>query len=284
MRLMYLATLAVVWAVAGALLWWGHLPPRPRRVLALLASAAGLVFLGVALNTAGQHEAATTGGFLIGSAYVTGTASALASLPYYLMTALCLLLGTAGLALSDRAARALRRHWLAAAIVLSIAVTLVRLILERAAAPPLLAWAFGVTALAPLVGAFFATSVWAEGDGWTRIVKALAVYGLAVRAWVTALYAAATFAHLGSTHYDLSRVVRARNAFTGRVHWFEPASLHQVVSLVALPQLLFWPLYTVAAGLLGAVLARVVRSWLMGRPREPQPLAGPVEMAAARQD
>jgi len=46
-------------------------------------------------------------------------------------------------------------------------------------------------------------------------VRALALYGLAVRGWVTALYTTATLAHPGSTHYDISRVAGAHNPITG---------------------------------------------------------------------
>ena len=62
MELTRALTLVALWAVAGALLWWGDLPPRLRRVLALLVSAAGLVFLAIAFNTAGLRETTTTTG------------------------------------------------------------------------------------------------------------------------------------------------------------------------------------------------------------------------------
>jgi hypothetical protein len=284
MMLTRFSMLAAQWAVVGGLLWWGGFPPRLRRVLSLLASAAGLFFLGLAFNTVGQREADTTGGFLIGSAYVTGKASASASLPYYVLTALCLLLGTLGLALPDGAAASLRRRWLATAAGVSMAIVVVRLLLERAAAPPGLAWAFGVTALAPLVGASFARSLRDEGRwGWGRLVRALAAYGLLVRGFLTLLYTAATLTHRGSTHFDISAVTRARNPLTGAWQVFEPSSLRQVMTLVALPQLLFWPVYTVIAGLIGAGLVRL--AWaLAGRGRQPQPVGGGVEMAPARQD
>jgi hypothetical protein len=279
MELTRALTLVALWAVAGALLWWGDLPPRLRRVLALLVSAAGLVFLAIAFNTAGLREATTTTGVLIASTYATGKAYASASLPYYVMTALCLLLGTVGLALPESAVASLRRHWLAGAIGLSLAVPVVRILLERSAAPPALAWAFGVTALPPLVGAYFAVRARAEGKGWREVVGALAVYAVSVRGWIALLYVFATVSHLGSTHFDMSQVLRARNAFTGAVYLFEPGSLWQIVALVALPQLAVWPVYTVLAGLLGAGLVRLAGPAL-GR-RKPLP---PVEMAAARPD
>src|SRR5262245_30154302 len=131
MELTRALTLVALWAVAGARLWWGYLPPLLRRGLALLASAAGLVFLGLAFNSAGLRETTTSTDVLIASTYMTGKTYASASLPYYVMTALCLLLGTVGLTLPESAVFALRRHWLASAIGLSVALPVVRLLLER---------------------------------------------------------------------------------------------------------------------------------------------------------
>jgi hypothetical protein len=279
MELTRALTLVALWAVVGALLWWGDLPPRLRRGLALLVSAAGLVFLAVAFNTPGLRETTTTTGVLVASTYMTGKAHASASLPYYVMTGLCLLLGTVALAIPESTVAALRRHWLASAVGVSLAVPVVRLLLERAAAPPALAWAFGVTALPPLVGAYFAVRARAEGKGWREVVRALAVYALSVRGWIAALYIFATLTHLGSTHFDMTRVVKARNALTGSVYLFEPGSAWQLVTLVAVPQLAFWPLYTVLAGLLGAALVRLGGPAL-GWHGQRKPL--PVEMAAAR--
>lgn len=283
MELTRALTLVALWAVAGALLWWGDLPPRLRRGLALLASAAGLVFLAVALNTAGQREAETTTRVLIGSPYPTGKAYASASLPYYVMTGLCLLLGTVGLALPDSAARTLRRRWLATAILISLAVPVVRLLLERSAAPPRLAWAFGVTTLPPVVGAYFAFRAREEGKGWADVVRALFVYAVAVRGWIALIYTVATLARIGSTHYDMSLMVRARNAFTGTVHVFQPGSLTQLLALVAFPQLGVWPLITVAGGLVGAGLVRITGGAL-GRGAGEGSVAPGVEIAAARQE
>jgi hypothetical protein len=247
----------LTWSGAAVVLCWGRISVHWRRFLALAISAAGLGFLILALNTGGLREASSTGGFLLGSPYVTGTVSASASLPYYVMTGLCLLLGTVGLTLPERVVFALRRHWLATAIGLSLALPVMRLLLERSAAPPGLAWAFGVTTLPPLVGAYFAARARAEGKGWRDVVQALAVYALSVRGFIALLYVFATLTHLGSTHFDMSRVVLARNAMTGAVYLFEPGSAWQLVALVAVPQLAVWPIYTVVAGLLGAGLVRL---------------------------
>ena len=56
---------------------------------------------------------------------MTGHASASASLRYYVVTAVCLLLGTAGLAVPDETAGRLRRHWVGTAIALSLGNTTV---------------------------------------------------------------------------------------------------------------------------------------------------------------
>src|SRR5918999_3938584 len=112
--------------VSAVLLGWGFLPPRARRVLSLGASVAALVFLIVALNTAGHREAETVGSFVLGSSYVAGHASASASLRFYVMTAVCLLLGTIGLAIPERAAARLAEHWLATAVGLTVAATALR--------------------------------------------------------------------------------------------------------------------------------------------------------------
>src|SRR5262245_12105782 len=118
--------LVAIWAMAALALSWSHLDALWRRAVALLASGGGLVFLILALNAAGQRETATTGAFLLGPSTIVGKASASASLPYYVMTGFCLLLGTAGLAVSDDAARRLTKHWLAVAVCLSVLVTMLR--------------------------------------------------------------------------------------------------------------------------------------------------------------
>ena len=88
--------------VAGLVfLFWGRLPFRWRRVLAVLTSAGGVFFLVLALNTEGLRESPSVGSFLIGTPYVSGTVSASASLPYYVVTGVLLALGFLGLAAGD---------------------------------------------------------------------------------------------------------------------------------------------------------------------------------------
>ena len=253
--------IALAASTAGALLLcWPRLSGPWRRMLSLATSAAGLVFLILALNTQGLRESSSTAVFLVGRPYVTEHVSASASLPYYVATALCLLLGTAGLALSEDAVRAMRERWLATAIVLSLAVTATRFWLEKVAAPPALCWAVGVTWLAPVVGAFFAFNLRREGKrGLTALAATLLFYGFAVRAAVAALMVAASTQRLGS-HYDVSALVRVRNPFTGSLYTFVPGSINQVWTVGVIPQLAIWPVYTVLTGLLGAALALRVAS------------------------
>src|SRR5262249_56960564 len=125
--------------------------------------------------------------FLGGARGVMAPAWAAWSLSYYVLTGVCLLLGFAGLAAGDGLARGLGARWMATAIGLSLAVTALRFGLEKVAAPASWTQAVGVTWLAPVVGAFFATSLRAEGKGWRAVAGALLVYGLAVRGAIAAL-------------------------------------------------------------------------------------------------
>lgn len=265
--------------VSAVLLWWAWLPPRLRRAVALAASGAGLLFLVVALNTTGQREAETTGSFVLGSAYVAGQARASAALPYYVLTAVCLLMGTAGLALPDPVAQRLARHPLGTAIAVSIVATLVRFALEKAAAPKEWTFAVGVTWLAPLVGAFLAMRFRERGRGLRALAPALFLYGLASRAWVALTYVAATQLRLGS-HYDLSSAwVQLRDPLTGAGRSFAPGGVAQMLYVVAVPQLIVWPLYTVCVGLVGAGAM-----YLIATATRPRRVTLPVEMSPAPQD
>jgi hypothetical protein len=266
-------------AVAAALLWWGRLPGPWRRALAVLTSGLGVLFLVGALRAEGHREAATMAVVVLGPAYVTEQASASASLPYYVMTGVCLLLGTAGLAVGDATARRLGSHWMATAIVLSLLVTATRFALDKAAAPPSWARPIGVTWLPPIVGAFFALNAKKEGRGLRNVAWSLLAYGFAVRGAVAVLNVLATTLRLGS-HYDVSNLVYIKNPMTGHWHEFASGSFEQLFFLALLPQLVFWPIYTVATGMIGAVLAlRLVPRGL--GPRVPVVGAG-VGMAPAQ--
>jgi len=248
---------------AAAVLWWGRLPGPWRRALALLTSALGVLFLVLALRAEGHREAYTTAVVLLGPSYVTDQASASASLRFYVMTGVCLLLGTAGLAVSDATARRLDGRWLATAIALSLLVTAARFGLEKAAAPSSWTRPMGITWLAPVVGAFFAVNAKREGRGLTSVARALLAYGVAVRGAVALLMVVATSLRLGS-HYDISALAHIKNPLSGRWHEFASGSFEQLFFLGVLPQLVIWPVYTVVAGMAGALAALLVTSRGLG--------------------
>jgi hypothetical protein len=252
----WILTVAVVWTGAGVALGWGRLSGRSRRAAALLASGYGIAMLMFALSAHGQRETLTTGQFLLGGAYVTGLASAPASLRYYVATAVCFLLGTAGLAWSeDAAADRLRRHWVATAIGVSFVVTGLRFALETVAAPMSWTEPVGIFWLAPAVGAVFYVHLHEEGKGARALWRPLLAYALASRGAVALLMVIASALRLGS-HYDLTAVTRVW--FWGHARTFVPGSLSQVLYLGVLPQLTFWVCYTVITGMIGAGLAAAV--------------------------
>jgi hypothetical protein len=237
-----------------------------------------VLFLVSALQAEGQREAATTAVVILGPTYVTEQASASASLRYYVMTAVCLLLGTAGLAVGDETARRLAGRWMANAIVLSLLVTATRFCLEKAAAPTSWTRPVGVTWLAPIVGAYFALNAKKEGRRLRTVALALLAYGFVVRGSVALLAVVATTLRLGS-HYDVSNLVYIRNPMSGHWHEFVSGSFEQLFFLSLLPQLVVWPAYTVVAGLVGALAALLLASRRLG-PRLPAVGAG-VGMAPA---
>jgi hypothetical protein len=260
-----------MWAAAAVLLWWGRLGGESRRSIALASSAAGVVLLMLALNTEGQREAPTTAQFLLSGRYVTGHVSASASLPYYVLTAVCLLLGTAGLVTPDHQARRLDGHWFAAAVTLSLFVTVLRFALEKVAAPTSWTNAIGVTWLGPVVGAYFLVHLRERGRAWATLFWRLLAYALLVRSSVTLLMIAATSYGLGS-HYDLSGFTAVQVPILGGVYGFEAGSWKQIAWLGAIPQLTFYVGHTVVTGLMGAGLfaavaaARQARAPVLRRP------------------
>jgi hypothetical protein len=175
--------------------------------------------------------------------------SASASLPLYVATGVCLLIGTAGLAVPDDVTRRAGRRYLLNAIGLSVGVTLLRFTLEKVAAP--LAWthAVGITWLIPLVGVFFALQLHAEGRGVAALAATLLAYALPVRAFVFALMVVATRFRLGS-HYDVSSDTAVRSPLSGEIYGFEPGSASQLVTLGLVPQLVVWPIVTLVVGVL----------------------------------
>lgn len=273
--LMRAATLTGIWAVGATLLSWPHLSGTWRRRLAVLASALGIVALVQALNTEGMREAPTVAVFLVGATYVVDKASASASLPYYIVTGVCLTLGFVGLA-GDGVARRLREHWLLSAILLSLLVTAVRFVLEKVAAPPAWTQAVGVTWLAPLVGAYFALNLGGESRWFGALLRALAIYAFSVRGAVAALMVVATTLRLGS-HYDVSSLTLVRDPLRSHTYAFVPGSFEQILNLSLIPQLVAWPVFTVVTGLLGAGIARLI----IGRPGLPAVTPPPGRVAPA---
>ena len=91
---------------------------------------------------------------------------------------------------------------------------------------------------------------------------------------------AASTLRLGS-HYDVSALVRIQNPVSGRFYEFAPGSFSQVWNVGVIPQLAAWPVYTVVAGLMGAVLALGV-SWAGGVSRGWVGLRRPVTLSPAR--
>jgi hypothetical protein len=245
--------------------WWPRLPARWRRRLSVATSAAGLGFLVAAVQAEGLRESALTSVVLVGSATLTATTSASASLYYYVLTAVCLLLGFAGLALGETLSRWLAPRVLLSSTLVAWLVTLVRFLLEKSAAPAFLVDAVGVTWLAPVAGAYFASDPGARLDP-RGLARLLARYAFLVRGVVAALGVAATRLGLG-THYDVSPVTSVPVALAGASFSLAPASAAQLFWLTLVPQLLLWPVYTVVAGLFGATLARLVlRDGRGGRP------------------
>jgi len=244
------------WGVAWLVLEWPWLGAEARRWLALGSSAAGIFFLLLALGAEGESQADSRSVLLFGASYVNDSARAAASLTLYTLCAFSLLLGTLALGLPERWSEQLRERPLLVAFLWSVAVTALRFALEKAAAPPPLARAAGVTWLAPLVGAH----LWLRDPArrLTPLVPGLYLYGLSTRAVVAVVVTGATLLGLG-THYDLSALTRVVDPLSGAELRFEGGSARQLLRLGVGPQLLFWPLYTVVAGLAGAAIARLLR-------------------------
>ena len=262
--------------------WWPRLAPSRRLPLSVATSAAGIGFLVAALQAEGLRESALTSVVLVGPATRTATASASASLYYYVLTAVCLLLGFAGLAFGEALSRWLSPRLLASSVAVAWLVTLVRFLLEKSAAPPLLVEAAGVTWLPPVAGAYIATAFPGAAPGKSPLLRTLVAYAFLVRGFVALVGVLATRVGLG-THYDVSGVTVVPVTLIGHSFSFVPGSGAQIFWLTLVPQLLVWPVYTVAAGLLGALAARLLpaSAWAAPRsasravPRAPEGTGGP---------
>jgi hypothetical protein len=248
------------WGLTALVLFWGWLPAPGRRLTALLTSAAGVAFLVFAMRSEGVRETPTTVAFLMSPPWVTEQATASASLSYYILTGICLLLGTVGLAVGDESANSLRKHWMGTAVALSLAVTVLRFCLEKVAAHPFLVAVMGVVWLPPVVGAFFSLNLRREGKGVRALASALTAYAFGVRGFVTLCIVIASTLRFGS-HYDVSSILEVRTPFTHGAVRFSPGSARQIVDLGVLPQLIFWTAYTLVTGLLGAGVQHAVEGF-----------------------
>ncbi len=248
-------TIALAWALAVLMHWWPRLPGTWRRRVSVATSAAGIGFLVAAVRAEGLRESALTSVVLVGPATLTATASASASLYYYVLTAACLLLGFAGLAFGEPLSRWLAPRWVASSVALAWLVTVVRFLLEKSAAPALLVQVLGVTWLAPVAGAYFATALPPGGPAPRPLLRTLLGYAFLVRGFVAVVGVVATRFGLGS-HYDVSAVTSVLVSVTGEAYSFVPGSWRQAFWLTLVPQLVVWPAFTVLAGMLGGALAR----------------------------
>jgi hypothetical protein len=247
-------TIGLSWALGGLMHFWPRFPGRWRRVISVASSAAGLAFLVAGTAAEGLRETETTSLVVLGPSYLTATASASASLHYYVLTAVCLLLGFGGLVFGEPLARWLRRHWLVTAAAVAWLITVMRFLLEKSAASHLLTQVVGITWMAPVAGAFFAVCLRDEGRDRRSLVRPLVTYAFLARGFVVLVAVLATRLQLG-THYDVSPLVRVTLGLTGTEHVFAAGSWSQLFWLSLVPQMVVWPAFTVAAGLAGGALA-----------------------------
>jgi hypothetical protein len=270
-----LLTVALTLALAVPMHWWPRLSADNRRRLSIATSLAGIAFLVAAQRSEGVRETALTSLVLVGPATLTARASASASYYYYVLTGICLLLGFAGLILSDPIARWLRPRPLLSSVAVAWLVTVARLLLEKSAAPATLVAAVGVTWMAPVAGAYLALAARSEAGAASALVPQLLRYAYLVRGFVALVGVAATRLELG-THYDVSPLTEVGVAFSDLPWRFEPASWGQLFWLTLLPQLVIWPAFTLVTGLLAAALVQLVSP-----PAGDGTLAEPPDEAAA---
>lgn len=248
--------------------WWPRLAARNRHRLALATSLAGLAFLVAALRSEGLRESALTSLVLMGPATLTARASASASLYYYVLTGTCLLLGFAGLIFSDPLARWLKPRPLLSSVAVAWLVTVLRFLLEKSAAPAILVEAVGVTWLAPLAGAYLASTLPAHRGGATGLLQQLLRYAFLVRGFVAVVGVVATRLAAG-THYDVSPLTEVAVAFSDAPWRLSAGSWEQLFWLTLLPQLVIWPALTVVVGMAAGALVL-----LRGPGPEPEPTRG----------
>jgi hypothetical protein len=282
----FLLTAALGLTIAVSVQWWPRLPAGYQRRLSIVASLFGLGFLVAALRSEGLRETALTSIVLLGPATLTARASAAASLYYYVLTGVSLLLGFAGLIWSDAISRFLRPRPLFSLVAVAWLLTAVRVLLEMSAAPQLLVEAVGVAWLAPVAGVYLALCLPRE-HGVRELARALVRYAYLVRGFVALVGVLATRLAFG-THYDVSPLTEVGAAFASGGFSFVPGSLTQLFWLTLLPQLVVWPAFTVLVGLAtGLVTLYVTRELTAVDDAEPAPAQAASEedvAAAARQE
>jgi hypothetical protein len=266
--------MVLAWSLGALVHWWPRLRAPARRRLSIAMNVAALGFLFAAIEAEGMREVAITSSVILGPSHHTATASASASLYYYVLTGACLLLGFAGLAIGEPLARWLSTRFLLNSVALAWLVTVVRFLLEKSAAPAALTQATSVTWMAPVAGAYLAACLRESQPGWRPLLRTLTAYAFLVRGLVALLSLVATRERLG-THYDVSSLTAVSLAFTGRVHEFVPGSAWQLLWLTLVPQLVAWPVFTVLAGAAGAAL------WLRVPPRVPPRIRQPSGLESA---
>lgn len=267
-------TIVAAWSLGGLVHWWPRLGSGARWRLAIAMNVAGLGFLIAAVQAEGLREAAITSTVILGPSHHTATASASASVYYYLLTGVCLLLGFGGLAVGEPLARWLAPRFLLNSVAVAWLVTLLRFLLEKSAAPAALTQATSITWMAPVAGAYLAACLHQSRPGWRPILRTLAGYAFLARVMVALLSLVATHQRLG-THYDVSSLTVVPLALGGRVHEFVAGSPSQLFSLIVVPQLVAWPVFTVLAGAAGAAL------WLRFPPRVPPRIGQPAHLERA---
>ncbi len=101
------------------------------------------------------------------------------------------------------------------------------------------------------MGAYFALCLKREGRGLKDLLLRLVGYAFAVRGAVALIMIVASAFQLG-THYDVSRLGDVY--FLGRRFHLEAGAWQTILSIAGFSQLVFWPIYTVLSGLVGAAV------------------------------
>ena len=247
-----LLTAALALALAVPMHWWPRLPATHRRRLSIATSLAGLGFLVAALRSEGLRESALTSLVLVGPGDAHRARLGLGEpllLRAHRRLPAARLRGPRSSA--TRSPAGCRPRPLLSSVAVAWLVTVVRLLLEKSAAPSLLVEAVGVTWLAPVAGVYLALALRPEGVGPTALLQVLLRYAFLVRGFVALVGVVATRLAAG-THYDVSPLTEVPVAFAAGTWVFAPGSWEQLFWLTLLPQLVIWPAFTVLVGMAAA--------------------------------